>query len=165
MPDERDRKNGVTKPKAGTKTRMVWDILTEISEKQNRPATREEALEACLAKEINKSTITTQYSHWKRYHGIQGKVLKPGEVAKAPKKKTPKKAAKETATPPADAPPTPPEENTAENLVPNDGKTDDYDAGWDAYCEGKQESDNPHEPDSSEGSDWTQGFRDAANQK
>jgi len=147
MSDEKQTQNGVTMPRIGTKTRKVWEIATQISEKENRPCTRVEILSACDEEGIPNGTASTQYSHWRKYHGLSGgRIVKPKETKVIP---IPKK--KEEA----------PVEQT-ENQVPNDGNTDVYDAGWDAYCDGKNETDCPYEADTSNASEWTQGYREAS---
>lgn len=175
MSDERNRKNGVTMPQAGSKTRRVWDIATGLSEKFNRPATREEVLKACEDEGISEGTRETQYSHWKRFHGLLGRVVKPGaaptpvppkssevkpaakKAAKQTKENKVAKFPKKTEAPPADEE-APPYDHNEGGFVSN---SDAYDAGWNAYCDGMQETNNPYEDDTQENSDWTMGFRAA----
>lgn len=166
MSDERIRKNGATMPQAGSKTRRVWDIATKLSEKANRPATRDEVLKACEAEGISKGTRETQYSHWKRFHGLTGRVVTPGAApAVAPKKKAdaiPKPAQGNLALAPD---PAPTESEEPPEYDPKVGgfvsNSEAYDTGWNDYCDGKQETDNPYEDDTQEHSDWTMGFREA----
>lgn len=69
-PAPKDIQNGVTRPKAGTKTGNVWDTADKISSENQRPALREEVMEACTKAGINKGTIATQYARWTEYHGV-----------------------------------------------------------------------------------------------
>lgn len=99
---ERDRKNGVTKPEAGTKTGRVWELCDEISAREKRPALRGELLEAGLAEGMSKGTLATQYGKWCTYHGVSQDQLREArsELSEAKKEaakaeKAAKKAAKE----------------------------------------------------------------------
>jgi hypothetical protein len=67
---EKDIRNGVTRPKDGTKTGHVWSIADRISQENGRPALREEVMAAATADGINKGTIATQYARWTEYHGV-----------------------------------------------------------------------------------------------
>lgn len=67
---EKDIRNGVTRPKEGTKTGHVWAKADAISTAEGRPALREEVMAACTADGINKGTIATQYARWTEYHGV-----------------------------------------------------------------------------------------------
>lgn len=168
------RQNGVTMPQAGGKTRAPWDIATRLSEQLNRPATRDEVLKACEAAGIAKGTRETQYSHWKKYHGLTGRVVPttknaaPAAPPTAPEPTAPNSVnVSSQPAPQAPAPPPPPHNpQSAPPGVPgeevyNSKEHDISDAGWDAYCEGKNLSDNPHPPDSRERELWDYGWNEA----
>ena len=59
-----------TKPASGTTTRRVWDIADEITAKTQRPALRQEVLNAVKKEGINQNTASTQYSRWARFNGL-----------------------------------------------------------------------------------------------
>lgn len=161
--DEKQIKNGVTMPRAGSKTRAVWDTATKISEKENRPATREEVLSACMENGIAKATAATQYSHWKKYYGLTGRIVDPNRAAKVtppPAKRDAKKDANVVKIPtnePSTVPVTAGTKTEAETTQDNSC----YDEGWDAYCEGKSKSDNPYQKAESQHDTWNSGFEDA----
>lgn len=69
-PVPKDERNGVTRPKAGTQTGMVWDICDELSKAANAPAERKPVVDRCTAAGINPSTAATQYGKWRKYHGL-----------------------------------------------------------------------------------------------
>ena len=69
---ERDVQNGVTRPKAGTKTGIVWEIADALSAKAGAPAGRKVVLEAAAEQELNASTAATQYGRWRKYNGLTG---------------------------------------------------------------------------------------------
>lgn len=66
----KDIQNGITRPGEGTATRRVWDIADGISAQEQRPALREEVMNAGLAEGLNKGTIATQYAKWTTYYGV-----------------------------------------------------------------------------------------------
>ncbi|AUR88738.1 hypothetical protein NVP2117O_60 [Vibrio phage 2.117.O._10N.261.45.E9] len=85
----KDSKNGVTRPKAGTKTGRVWEIADAKSAEAGEPALRAPVIEQCEAEGINSATAATQYGRWRKYHGLVGtgkepKVEAPKEEAEAP---------------------------------------------------------------------------------
>lgn len=68
----KDSKNGVTRPKAGTKTGRVWEIADAQSQALGSPAPRAPVLEAATGEGINAATAATQYGRWRKYHGLEG---------------------------------------------------------------------------------------------
>lgn len=82
--DERDQKNGVTRPsaKAGGKTVRVWEIADLLHDKLGCVPPRDKVFEIGLAEGLNKSTLATQYAKWRTYHGITGRLARPIEADK-----------------------------------------------------------------------------------
>lgn len=80
MPEQ----NGVRMPRPGSKTRFVWDVATKISEDSGTPATRKDVVAECEKEGINMHTILTQYSQWRKFHGIVGRVVEPAPAPAAP---------------------------------------------------------------------------------
>lgn len=66
----KDIKNGVTRPKAGTKTGRIWAIADDLSAKAGSPVARKAVLEAAIAEDINAATAATQYGRWRVYYGL-----------------------------------------------------------------------------------------------
>lgn len=77
--------NGVSQPRAGTKTRRVWDIADEISKSAGRPAFRKEVLEQCDAEGIVRGTAATQYGKWCTFHGLDKDALSEARRQQAEK--------------------------------------------------------------------------------
>jgi hypothetical protein len=117
---ERETRNGVLHPAAGTVGGRLWDIMDKLREKLGEPPARFEFLEA-LTKANDKlrekgdklfdlSSASFQYFNWRKFHGIPGRSLnkypKRGTfelsvpVVKEPKRKA-KEAAPEAPTPAA----------------------------------------------------------------
>lgn len=75
---ERVRQNGQTRPAAGSKTGLVWDIADEISQKERRPALRNEVFDVLekRAKEPSYAMAGTQYSRWCAFHDVTSELKK-----------------------------------------------------------------------------------------
>ncbi len=76
----RDERNGVKRPSAGTLCAQVWDLawsLSELNESGNehsKIATLSQVIKAAEARGINKFTARTQYARWRVFHGITGRL-------------------------------------------------------------------------------------------
>lgn len=70
---EKDQQNGITRPKAETKTGRVWAIADAQSKNLGSPAPRKPVLEEAKSEGINPATAATQYGRWRKYHGLEGK--------------------------------------------------------------------------------------------
>jgi hypothetical protein len=95
-PVARVKQNGFTRPIAGTKTGLVWDIADEISAKEKRPALRDEVMAEYKTRvaDASNGTISTQYSRWCGFHGVQDvlRKMRAEEKAKAEAEKAEAKA-------------------------------------------------------------------------
>lgn len=69
----KDIKNGITRPKAGTKTGRVWELADAQSANLGKPAPRKGVIEECLTEGLNVATAATQYGRWRKYHGLEGR--------------------------------------------------------------------------------------------
>lgn len=69
-PVEKDTQNGVTRPKAGTKTGRIWEIADSLSQQAGAPVARKDVLAAATTEDINVATAATQYGRWRKYHGL-----------------------------------------------------------------------------------------------
>lgn len=83
-PVPKDERNGVTRPKAGTDTRRVWDKADELTAVKGSTASKEEVADALASLGMNKATVATQYSRWRKYHGLTGITVR-GPRASTPK--------------------------------------------------------------------------------
>jgi len=74
---QRVRQSGFTRPIAGTKTGLVWDVADELSAKLGRPAKRDEVIEEYKRRvpDAMPGTMSTQYSRWCGFHKV-AEVLK-----------------------------------------------------------------------------------------
>lgn len=69
--------NGVTRPASGTVTGRVWDFADELQRMMGRPPSRSEVMAKGAAAGINDNTVHTQYGHWRRFHGLRGRLSEP----------------------------------------------------------------------------------------
>lgn len=98
---ERLKQNGFTRPLAGSKTGLVWDIADAISAEKQRPALRDEVIAGYKEQvpDARNGTVSTQYSRWCGFHGVQDilRKMRAEEKAEADKLKTDAKAEKAAA--------------------------------------------------------------------
>jgi hypothetical protein len=73
----KDTKNGVTRPRAGTKTGKVWEASDSLSSKTGSPATRKDVIAECMESDINAATAATQYGRWRKYHDLKAEPRAP----------------------------------------------------------------------------------------
>lgn len=67
----RESRNGVTRPNSETMIGKLWAIADSISYEKGRPAFNDEVVPAYMEHAgAVKATANTQYSRWKRYHGV-----------------------------------------------------------------------------------------------
>jgi hypothetical protein len=101
-PVQRVRQNGFTRPIAGTKTGLIWDIADEISAREKRPAKRDEVFKEYQARvpDAMNGTMSTQYSRWCGFHKVSDvlRKMRADEKATANTEATAAAAAKAEAT-------------------------------------------------------------------
>lgn len=75
---QRVRQNGFTRPIAGTKTGLIWDIADEISAREKRPAKRDEVFDEYKKRvpDAMNGTMSTQYSRWCGFHKVSDALRK-----------------------------------------------------------------------------------------
>ena len=91
---ERIRQNGQTRPAAGSKTGLVWDIADAISAKLKRPALRNEVFDELekQAKDPSYAMAGTQYSRWCAFYGVTKELSKFKAEARKARDEAAKKA-------------------------------------------------------------------------
>jgi len=64
----KDEKNGIQRPKAGTKTGAIWELCDRLyAELQRIPKINEIRQ---LAGEVNQNMMKSQYAYWRKYQGF-----------------------------------------------------------------------------------------------
>lgn len=81
---KRDKRNGQTRPAAGTKTGKIWEIADAITNETGVVATREEVLEKYKAAvpDAAEATVATQFGRWVLYNGFSEHVKQARKAAK-----------------------------------------------------------------------------------
>lgn len=76
-----EQKNGITRPKDGTKTGRIWQVADELSAKNKASAKRGDVMAICEGEGLNKATIATQYGRWCKFNGITRETKKAAAPA------------------------------------------------------------------------------------
>lgn len=85
--------NGMTRPQPGTIGATLWDIFDSVSSQKGSPAAIDEVRPLAEAQEIAKGSITSGYAHWRKFHGLTGRI-ESAETIAAKEAKAQEKAAK-----------------------------------------------------------------------
>lgn len=64
-------KNGVCRPRSGTKTGRIWDKADEVSNLDRKPVSRKVILAFAKKSGLNVGTSAVQYCLWRKYWGLQ----------------------------------------------------------------------------------------------
>lgn len=73
--------NGISRPKADTKTGKVWEICDALSAQLGRPPERKLVMDAATKEGINEATCATQFGRWRKFHGLKGPSVPPAPAA------------------------------------------------------------------------------------
>lgn len=80
---ERVEQNGIKHPIGEGPSSTVWAEADKVTAQKGEPAALAEILDACVAAGVKESTTRAAYAHWRKFHGITGRV----ESAEAKAKK------------------------------------------------------------------------------
>lgn len=69
----RPEQNGMKYPSTGTKTRVIWDLCDAMTKELGRPLKISELRER-VAQGTNENMMKSQYSYWRKFHNITGRV-------------------------------------------------------------------------------------------
>ena len=69
----RPEQNGMKYPSTGTKTRAIWDLCDAMTKELGRPLKISELRER-VAQGTNENMMKSQYSYWRKFHNITGRV-------------------------------------------------------------------------------------------
>lgn len=72
----RDVKNGVTRPSAGTVCMAVWELCGEMTAKKGSTIALSELVPQAMTRGINQFTARTQYARWRSFNGITNRVTR-----------------------------------------------------------------------------------------
>jgi hypothetical protein len=85
---ERQQKNGLTRPAAGTTTGKIWDLADKLSADNNgTPVAIGTLRQHPDMRQVNDHTLKTQFARWRTYHGIKGRAPAQPEPAPQPNRR------------------------------------------------------------------------------
>lgn len=67
--------NDIRRPKANTECGKAWGIFDSISNANGSPAAIADAMVQTRAAGINDATTRTQYARWRKFHGVEGRIV------------------------------------------------------------------------------------------
>lgn len=93
--DERERRNGITRPGEDTVIGQIWQIADEITEEKGRPAFRDEVVSRFMEEVANANQTTghTQYARWQKFNDY-GEALREAKAEVKAEKERAKAEAK-----------------------------------------------------------------------
>lgn len=94
---KRVEQNGMLRPIDGGPSHKVWDACDAAAARLQRPPALEDVAEACEAAGVGKGTYTSAYAHWRKFHGVTGRIKSEAALereAKAAEEKAAKEKAK-----------------------------------------------------------------------
>lgn len=71
---ERVSQNGVPLPKEGTISAALWSIFDDASKVKGSPAAFQDILAPAQAAGVKETSIRAGYAHWRKFHGVTGRV-------------------------------------------------------------------------------------------
>lgn len=74
----RETRNNVTRPSAGTTCATVWDLCGEMTASKGSTVALSELVEEAIKRQINQFTARTQYARWRAFNGIKDRVTRAG---------------------------------------------------------------------------------------
>lgn len=89
---ERVEQNGQRKPSAGTSSDTLWGVYDAVAVKLGRSPALEDVLVDARATGIVDGTIKAAYAHWRKFHGVTGRVVSETKLAAANAAKAEKEA-------------------------------------------------------------------------
>lgn len=93
---EREERNGQLRPDPEGISGRAWAIFDEVSASKGSPAAYAEVEGPGMAAGIKQATVRAAYSHWRKFHGISGRIMSAEQEAEQ-KRKAEEKAAADAA--------------------------------------------------------------------
>ena len=75
MPEQ----NGIRRPKKGTKTGDVWEMIESLNKGLGQTTPIKNLLDHALAKGYEEATIKAQYARWRKFNGVTGRITLPAD--------------------------------------------------------------------------------------
>lgn len=81
LANKQPEQNGMTRPRAGSKTGRVWEICDAMCEAKGTAPSAKEVIDAAVAEGANQFMARSQYAYWRKFNGITGRIAKPEQAA------------------------------------------------------------------------------------
>ncbi|QDP52307.1 MAG: hypothetical protein Unbinned4162contig1001_7 [Prokaryotic dsDNA virus sp.] len=79
---ERITQNDVTRPLSGTLCGQVWDKADEMSKAKGAPVAVADLLVETDKLGLNPANVRCEYSRWRKFHGVTGRIKSEAQIAK-----------------------------------------------------------------------------------
>lgn len=80
---EANTQNGMTRPREGTVGSRLWEIFDSLSAQKGSAVSLEEAREVAEPEGIAGGSISSGYAHWRKFHGLTGRILSQRAIDEA----------------------------------------------------------------------------------
>jgi hypothetical protein len=74
------QQNGQTHPTPGTLSAKIWEMADKASAAKGNPAALVEIMSDLVAAGVKESSARAGYAHWRKFHGVTGRVLSTDQV-------------------------------------------------------------------------------------
>lgn len=79
---KRINQNNVTRPISGTLCGQAWDLADNMSQAKGSPVAVADLLVETDKIGLNASNVKAEYSRWRKFHGIEGRIQSQAALAK-----------------------------------------------------------------------------------
>lgn len=73
--EPRVEQNGIVLPKPDSVSGIVWKIFDDVSATKGSPAAFSEVHKLGVAAGVKEATVRAAYAHWRKFHGVTGRVV------------------------------------------------------------------------------------------
>lgn len=92
---ERIVQNGVTRPLSHTLCGRAWDMADAMSKAKGAPVAVADLLVETNKEGLNEANVKAEYSRWRKFHGVTGRIPSQAALAKIQEREAAKAKAKE----------------------------------------------------------------------
>ena len=89
---EREERDGIKRPGPGTISETLWSIFDAKEAELGHAPALGDVLDEATAQDIKEASVKAGYAHWRKFHGITGRVESQEQLAKRQAKEAEKQA-------------------------------------------------------------------------
>lgn len=71
--------NGIRRPRPEGKCGQIWALMDSMSQELGAPVAVRDVLPVADAQGMNQNSVRTQYSYWRKFHGIETVIVRRAE--------------------------------------------------------------------------------------